>query len=493
MRIILAIALFSVFSYEFPSCSKDVTEGEALAKQYCQSCHAFPEPGLLPQNVWKYSTLPYMAVMLGVSKEIDQLQKPLSDYSIMRPQSQLIADDDWEKIKEYYLTKAPKELDIPAYAPLAEDQSFSVEDLPVALPKGTIPNFTAVRIDTKNHQIIAGDQSNRVIWVLDAQGKPIRKSENQNALTYIERWKEQYLYTFIGTTTQANPDVNGSVQVIGKGEPKELLKGLNRPIELKAVDLDGDGQEELITSEFGFMIGGMTVWKQKGSSWSKKVLNTQTGATHVDVRDFNGDGRPDIVALFAQGDERMMLYTNQGGLNFSETRLLRFPSIYGTSSFDMGDVDGDGDLDIVCTAGDNADFSTILKPYHGVYVYTNQGKMTFKQQAFYPQNGATKVMLADVDADGDQDMLSIALFPDVEKRPAEGLIYFKNLGKSFELKTIPVNHLGRWSVMDIGDIEGDGDLDVVLGSHAVAKFPAGGFDPAWKNSKGILILRNKRK
>lgn len=493
MRIILAIALFSIFSYEFPSCSKDVSEGEALAKQYCQSCHALPAPELLPKNVWQYSTLPYMGIMLGVSKEIDQLQKPLADYAIMRPASQMIADDDWEKIKEYYLTKAPKELNYPAYVPLKVNQSFAVEDLPVALVNATIPNFTAVRIDTKRHRIIAGDQSNRVIWVLDAQGKPIQKSENQNALTYVERWKDQYLYTFIGTTTQANPDVNGSVQLISQAGSKEILKGLNRPIELKAIDLDGDGQEELISSEFGFMVGGMTVWKQQGGSWSKKVLNPQTGATHVDVRDVNGDGRPDIVALFAQGDERIMLYTNQGGLNFEETRLLRFPSIYGTSSFDMGDVDGDGDVDIVCTAGDNADFSTILKPYHGVYVYANQGKMTFKQQAFYPQNGATKVMLADIDSDGDQDMLSIALFPDVEKRPAEGLMYFNNLGKTFESQTIPVNHLGRWSVMDISDIEGDGDLDVVLGSHAVAKFPAGGFDPAWKNSKGILILRNKRK
>lgn len=494
MRIYVGfLLLVGVGLFIFQSCTKDVSEGEALAKQYCQSCHAFPEPGLLPTNVWQYSTLPYMAVLLGVSKDIDQLQKPLSDYAIMRPPSQMIPDADWEKIKEYYLTKAPKELEIPAYAALAVNQTFSVEDLPVALAKGTIPNFTAVRIDAKNHQIIAGDQSNRVIWVLDAQGKPIRKSANQNALTYIERCKDHYLYTFIGTTTQANPDVNGSVQMIGNGAPKEILKGLNRPIELKAVDLDGDGQEELITSEFGFMIGGMSVWKQQGGNWTKKVLNPQTGATHVDVRDFNGDGRLDIVALFAQGDERIMLYTNQGGLNFDETRLLRFPSIYGTSSFDMGDVDGDGDLDIVCTAGDNADFSTILKPYHGVYVYTNEGKMTFKQQAFYAQNGATKVMLADIDADGDQDMLSIALFPDVANRPAEGLIYFKNLGKTFELQTIPVNHLGRWSVMDIGDIEGDGDLDVVLGSHAVAKFPAGGFDPAWKNSKGLLILRNKRK
>jgi cytochrome c553 len=494
MRLILAIALFSVFSYEFPSCKKDVSEGEALAKQYCQSCHAYPDPELLPKNVWQYSTLPYMGIMLGVTHEIDQLQKPLSDYAIMRPASQMISDDDWEKIKEYYLTKAPKELSTPAYSALTvENDLFTIEDLPVAKANGTIPNFTAVRIDASKHQIIAGDQSNRVIWILDATGKPIQTLENQDALTYVEPWKGQYLFTFIGTTTQANPDVNGSIKTYSSGTPTDLLKGLNRPIELKSRDLDGDGQEELISSEFGFMQGGMAIWKKTGNTWTKKVLNPQTGATHVDIRDFNGDGQLDIVALFAQGDERIMLYTNKGGLNFDETRLLRFPSIYGTSSFDMGDVDGDGDLDIVCTAGDNADFSTILKPYHGVYVYANQGNMSFKQHAFYPQNGATKVMLADLDADGDQDMLSIALFPDVAKRPAEGLIYFKNAGKLFSQMTIPVNHLGRWSVMDIADIEGDGDFDVVLGSHAVAKFPAGGFDPAWKTAKGILILRNKRK
>jgi hypothetical protein len=486
---LLAITLFA-----FASCNSDVKEGEQLAKQYCQSCHMLPSPSLLPQNVWKYSTLPYMAVMLGVSHEIDQLEKPLSDYAIMRPASQMIPDEDWEKIKAYYLTESPKELASPSYAALPEENTlFAIEDLNVSKVNATIPNFTAVRIDVAKHQIIAGDQSNRVIWVLDASGKPKQQLENQDALTYIEPWKGQYLFTFIGTTTQANPDVNGSIKTYNSGEPSMLIKSLNRPIELKARDLDGDGQDELISSEFGFMQGGMSVWMKKGATWTKKVLNPQTGATHVDVRDFNGDGRLDIVALFAQGDERIMLYTNKGKLDFEETRLLRFPSIYGTSSFDMGDVDNDGDLDIVCTAGDNADFSTILKPYHGVYVYTNQGNMTFKQQAFYPQNGATKVMLADLDSDGDQDMLSIALFPDVAKRPAEGLIYFKNAGISFNQMTIPVNHLGRWSVMDIADIEGDGDLDVVLGSHAVAKFPAGGFDPAWKTAKGILILRNKKR
>ncbi|MEN9959752.1 MAG: hypothetical protein RLZZ474_1996, partial [Bacteroidota bacterium] len=211
MRKILGLLLF--LGIAVASCKRDVKEGEQLAKQYCASCHMLPSPALLPQNVWKYSTLPYMAVMLGVSHEIDQLEKPLSDYAIMRPASQMIPDEDWEKIKAYYLTEAPKELAMPAYPALPEENGlFAIEDLLVAKANATIPNFTAVRIDARKHQIIAGDQSNRVIWVLDASGKPKQQLENQDALTYIEAMRGQYLFTFIGTTTQANPDVNGSIK-----------------------------------------------------------------------------------------------------------------------------------------------------------------------------------------------------------------------------------------------------------------------------------------
>ena len=204
--------------------------------------------------------------------------------------------------------------------------------------------------------------------VLDASGKRKQQLDNQDALTYVEPWKGQYLFTFIGTTTQANPDVNGSVKSYASGVLSTTIKGLNRPIELKASDLDGDGQDELISSEFGFMQGGMSVWKKSGKSWIKKILNPQTGATHVDVRDINGDGQLDIVALFAQGDERIMLYTNKGGLNFEETRLLRFPSIYGTSSFDMGDVDGDGFLEIAIGGCNNNQASSL-------YLWKYDGKL----------------------------------------------------------------------------------------------------------------------
>lgn len=491
MRILLAIALFSVFSYDFPSCSNKAAEGKELAKTYCASCHMLPEPGSLPKNVWQYSTLPYMGIMLGVDKEIEMLEKPLSDYTILGPGSQLIPDEDWEKIKAYYLEEAPKTLEMPAYIPLATASIFQPEPIVATLPGTTLPNMTAVRIDARRQQITAGDQSNRVIWKWDASGKLLETKTNQDALTDITLLGSETLYTFIGTTTQANPDVNGFVSQASTG--KKLLQGLNRPIGLVSANLDGEAGDELISSEFGFKVGGMSVWKLEKGVYKKHVLNPQTGATKSIVRDFTGDGKPDILALFAQGDERILLYENQGGLKFKEKQLLRFPSIYGSSSFDVVDIDGDKDLDMVYTAGDNADFTTVLKPYHGMYIFENTGGFAFKQKAFFSQNGATKVMPGDFDGDGDADLISIALFPDVAARPGEGAMYFENKKRTFVPMTLPIQHLGRWSVMDVADMDGDGDLDVALGSHAVAKFPQGGFDPQWKQAKGLLILRNKTK
>lgn len=491
MRKLLVIALFSVLAYGLPSCSNKAAEGKELAKTYCASCHQLPDPALLPKNVWQYSTLPYMGIMMGVNKEIAMLEKPLSDYTILGPGAQMIPDEDWEKIKAYYLEEAPKVLEMPAYASLATQNLFSAEPMVATLPGTTLPNMTAVRIDTRLHQITAGDQSNRVIWKWDTSGKLLETKKDQDALTDITLLGTETLYTFIGTTTQANPDVNGFVSQASSG--KKVLKGLNRPIGLVSANLDGEPGDELISSEFGFKEGGMSVWKLEKGVYKKQVLNPQTGATKSIVRDFTGDGKPDILALFAQGDERILLYVNEGGLKFTEKPLLRFPSIYGSSSMDVSDIDGDKDLDIIYTAGDNADFSTVLKPYHGVYVFENTGGMKFKQKAFFSQNGATKVMPADFDGDGDPDLISIALFPDVAKRPGEGAMYFENRKGTFIPMTLPIQHLGRWSVMDIADVDGDGDLDVALGSHAVAKFPAGGFDPSWKTATGLLILRNKTK
>lgn len=482
------------------SCDNNISEGEKLAKTYCASCHMFPEPSLLPQNVWKYSTLPYMGIMMGLEKEIENLPEELKDYVILKPETNLISAKDYDKIKAYYLSEAPKILEFPKYTKLEElKDRFIIEKLEIKLENGKIPNYTAIKIDSKNQRIIAGDQSNRVIWVLDKNGKPTQSMLDQNALANIDIEKNKpYLLTYIGYTTQANPDVNGSAEWLTVYEKSnsgriKVLPDLNRPIEVLSWNLDDSPEDELISNEFGFKVGGLSVWKKNANGkYQKKIISSQTGATKTIIQDFNGDAKPDILSLCAQGDEKIILYLNKGNLNFEEKLLLRFPSIYGSSSFDIADMDNDGIFDIVYTAGDNADFTTILKPYHGVYVFKNLGNFKFKQIHFFQQNGATKVIPGDFDNDGDVDMVSVALFPDVNKRPLEGFIYFENNGNGFDQKTLSINNLGRWAVIDAGDIDQDGDLDLVLGSHPVAKFPAG-FDQAWKQGSGIIILRNRTK
>lgn len=492
-RAIVLLTFSITFSLEVLLLGCTNREGEELAKTYCSSCHLFPEPSLLPKNVWQLSTLPYMGILMGLDREISNLPKELKDYTLLKPQDALILQKDFEKIKAYYISSAPEKLEHPPYTKLATlDNLFKIEKLEVKLDSSQIPNYTAIRIDEKSQKLIAGDQANRVIWITDSKGKAIKSFKDKDALAYVDITpNNDYLLTYIGYTTQANPLVNGSIEWLkSNGSLSKTLTELNRPIEILSRNIDEEPDEELICNEFGFKEGGLSVWKKdKTGKFVKKVINPQTGATKTIVRDFNNDGKPDILSLCAQADERIILYINKGGLVFEEKQLLRFPSIYGSSSFDIADINDDGEFDIIYTAGDNADFTTVLKPYHGVYVFLNKGNFKFEQSQFFAQNGATKVISGDFDNDGDVDMVSIALFPDVNNRAEEGFIYFENEKGNFIQKTLSINHLGRWAVMDAGDLDNDGDLDLVLGSHPVAKFPAG-FDQAWKQGSGLVILRN---
>ena len=115
------------------------------------------------------------------------------------------------------------------------------------------------------------------------------------------------------------------------------------------------------------------------------------GAIRAIVNDANGDGRPDIWVLMAQAEEGIYLFLNQGGGEFLGNELLHFPPIYGTSYFEFADFNNDGHPDILYTCGDNADFTTgVLKPYHGVYLFLNDGKNHFEQKWFYPFTAAIK-------------------------------------------------------------------------------------------------------
>jgi hypothetical protein len=184
-----------------------------------------------------------------------------------------------------------------------------------------------------------------------------------------------------------------------------------------------------------------------------------------------GDGAPDIVALFAQANERIVLYVNDGHGRFTAgPRLLaRFPPVYGSMFFSMHDFNGDGALDILYVNGDNFDYSRVLKPYHGVRILENDGKNNFRERFFFPVYGAARAEVADFDGDGDLDILTTSNFADAKRHPERGIMFLENRGRyDFQPYAFSVAAKNQWNLMAVGDLNGDGKPDVIVGAMDLA-------------------------
>jgi hypothetical protein len=229
-------------------------------------------------------------------------------------------------------------------------------------------------------------------------------------------------------------------------------------------------------------------------SFKKVIISNIAGGEQLIIGDFNNDGWMDVMCLFAQADEgiRMFLNNHRGG--FTTQTLLRFPSIYGSSSFQLVDFNHDGKPDILYTCGDNSDYSVVFKPYHGVYIFTNQGNFKFKQTYFYHINGCTKAIARDFDHDGDLDIAVIAFFADFKDHPKEGFTYLEQTKpNNFLAHQIPINQYGRWLTMEVADLDQDGNDDIILGNFTTpgrGLVNKSGFIPNWDQHIPIIVLKN---
>ncbi len=127
------------------------------------------------------------------------------------------------------------------------------------------------------------------------------------------------------------------------------------------VDLDGDGQAEVVIVDADIVDSKVVVLKNadgQGGRWEKFPVpqSFTCGSLHaLAVADLNGDGRPDLISneqeeLLPPGREnpRWIVWENLGGLTFREHIIL--DTQLGGHELQVGDVDRDGDIDIVSKA-----------------------------------------------------------------------------------------------------------------------------------------------
>ncbi|HEV7378670.1 MAG TPA: VCBS repeat-containing protein [Dyadobacter sp.] len=448
---------------------------------------------MLDKETWKKRVLPAMAKQLGLEvwQNSGYYQNPQSAISL----------EDWNSILAYYDSLAPVRLSA-AKAPATLLKDWSVFDLLKPKTSPSIATTTLATIEPGSGNIFTSDSETGKLYQWDKNLHLSRSSQLPSPAVHIEfDANKNAIITAIGEMKAI--DVPSGAILMGrkdKDDTTPIATNLIRPVHTVSADFDKDGMIDYVVSSFGHNKGGLYLARQKGNNqFETRPIREIAGATQSIAIDFNNDGWTDIVTLFAHGDEGIWLFLNDKKGGFETKNLLRFPPVYGSSSFQLTDINKDGKPDIIYTSGDNSDYSRILKPYHGVYIFTNDGDQNFKQRYFYPVNGATKVMAADFDLDGDIDLVSIAFFADLKNNPQEGVIYFENknsLDKSslqFAPHAIPVNKEGRWITMDVKDADGDGDPDVVLGNYSKGFLNERNFEPDWNINTPFVLLRNKIK
>lgn len=515
MRFIWLAALFLAFSLLFFTCQSSSTQqtatpppppqptaltGQQLARTYCGNCHALPDPSLLDKKTWRMGVLPQMALRMGQSTQQMQALGQFSDQAELTrvieanifPDRPTVAPTDWQKIVDYYTTEAPDSL-----PPQVSHTPLRV-DLPLFRPESS-PNsvdalVTMLRYDSLSHRIWAGTQRGQLIGLNQSLQRVDSMQFNSPPVDLHHSEADGLTMLLVGV-------LNPNDRLAGSWGPlnpqtkavSPQIQQLDRPVQVTTADLNRDGRADRIVCQFGHYLGKLSWFEQTANGYREHVLDPVPGARQTIVRDLNADGWPDVLALLTQGDEQVAAFYNQHDGTFRKTTLLRFPPVYGSSFIELADIDRDGAPDLIYTNGDNADYSIIPKPYHGVRIFKNVGQYRFKQQWFYPMYGATQTLVRDFDQDGDPDMATIAQFPAYDRQPNASFAYFENRGNGqFQPRTFASNSRGRWLTLDAGDVDQDGDLDLLLGAFFRPTHPrhANLMDQWRRPGAGVLLLRN---
>jgi hypothetical protein len=162
-------------------------------------------------------------------------------------------------------------------------------------------------------------------------------------------------------------------------------------------DLDGDGDLDVLAGGWNETA---KVWINDGSgTFSKHAQHLSAAAIHIhdlDLGDVDGDGDVDAFMAIASGDPNQV-WLNDGTGAFSDSQQPL--SSFLTHGVTLGDLDGNGDLDAVTSHGDPNRSSW------GGKLWLNDGSGHFENSGLeLSDQYCTSSAFGDLDGDGDLDI-----------------------------------------------------------------------------------------
>jgi hypothetical protein len=461
-----------------PGASRQLPAGEESARRLCVTCHAFPPPDVLPRSMWRDEVVRMHLLMTG------QPQPPGPPGSA---HGGVALPPEMSAVAEYYEAAAPEKLPPgPGWPAVSGKLPFARRTAKAADPS-TPPAVANVRLVDLNGdgrlEVVASDMREGAIL----SGRPYDATPVMTRIAgtphpaHIEPTDfdgdgiVDFLVGDLGTFLPADHDRGAVVWLRGQKEGPYLplsLDGWPRVSDVRAADLDGDGKRDLAVAAFGWRrTGHLTILKNDTTDYMRPSflpvkVDPRTGAIHAEPVDLNGDRHMDLVVLFAQEHETVVVFLNRGaGLAFDAQAIYTAPHPnWGSSGIQVVDLDADGDMDVLLTHGDTFD-DEVVKPYHGIQWLENRGTFPFTEHRLAYMPGVHRAQAADLDGDGDLDIVASALLsaPANETRELPSVVWLEQVRpRVFERHTL---ELGRpyHATLDTGDFDQDGDVDFVVG------------------------------
>jgi len=443
---------------------------------FCGDCHAYPPPESFPQSAW-HEEVTQGYVFYRASGRTDLVEPPqvevLQYYRQLAPPKLVVAaaEPAWIKPSTPHFLRqevpAAQHSAPPAVSSLLAYSSTQQESLALVgtdMRRGEIFRVTFARRQPTLERIASVPHPARAIpGDLDQDGQTDLLVADMGSFHPEDHPRGQALW-LASDKPESQPE-------------RVFLQGVGRVTDMQPIRCQEKGPSSLVVAEFGWLTtGGIHLLHPPESSqglWKTTRIDPRHGTIHVATHDLDGDGRQDFVALISQEHEVVEAFLQRSPGQFTPQRLFSANDpAFGVSGIELVDFDRDGDVDVLLSCGDTLD-SYYLKSHHGVFLLENRGQFPFTPHRLLKLPGTMRAKAGDVDGDGDLDVVAAAYLPTHLlrntglDRPATLTWLEQTAPGTFRHHLIEQRDGGGSMCLEVGDFDQDGRLDIATGCFEV--------------------------